>query len=135
MRLFAATGVRKSVSFSNSHFLLGSLSSLYATNLRRRWSHTSTVRQAPPPEQAWSSDVQDKPGPRGRAQGAGTAFTPQVPAPGSSVPTLSPACCQDTEEPSCIQRTSRLTKRRCFSLPLFLFSTFQFALFTFQSAF
>ena len=97
MRLFAATGVRKSVSFSNSHFLLGSLSSLYATNLKRRWSHTSTVRQAPPPEQAWSSDVQDKPGPRGRAQGAGTAFTPQVPAPGSSVPSLSPACCQDTE--------------------------------------
>ena len=43
--------------------------------------------------------MQDKPGPRGRAQGAGTAFTPQVPAPGSSVPTLSPACCQDTEKP------------------------------------
>ena len=86
MRLFAATGVRKRVSFSNSHFLLRSLSSPYATILKRRRSHTSAVRQAPPPTQAWSIDVQDKPGPRGQAQGAGTAFTPQVPAPALPCP-------------------------------------------------
>lgn len=48
VRLFTATGERKMISFSNSHFLLGSLSSYYATNLTRCQSRTSAVRQTPP---------------------------------------------------------------------------------------
>lgn len=36
------------ISFSNSHFLLGSLSSYYATNLTPCQSRTSAVRQTPP---------------------------------------------------------------------------------------
>ena len=87
MRLFAATGERKRVSFSNSHFLLGSLSSLYAANLRWCQSRTSA---------AWRSDGQDKECPPGREQGAGAAFNPQVQAPGPSVPVLSSACCQES---------------------------------------
>lgn len=48
------------ISFSNSHFPLGSLSSYYATNLKLCHSHTSAVRQTPPPSQAWKSNVPDK---------------------------------------------------------------------------
>lgn len=87
MRLFAATGERKRVSFSNSHFLLRSLSSPYAANLRRCQSHASA---------AWRSDVQDKECPPGREPGAGTASNPQAPAPGSSERALSPACWQES---------------------------------------
>lgn len=87
MRLFAATGEKKRVSFCNSQFLLGSLPSPYAANLRWCQSHTSA---------AWRSDVRDKECPPGRGQGAGATVNPQGPAPGSSVPALSPACCQES---------------------------------------
>lgn len=52
------TEKKKKISFSNSHFLLGSLS-YYATNLKLCQSHTSAVRQALPPSQVQKRNVQD----------------------------------------------------------------------------
>lgn len=48
------------ISFSNSHFIFGSLSSYYATNLKLCQSRTSAVRQTPAPLQAWKRNVRDK---------------------------------------------------------------------------
>lgn len=96
MRLFTATGEREMISFSNSHFLLGSLSSYYATNLTPCRSRTSAVRRTPPPPQARKRDVQDVCLPGGCAVG-GSAFS----CPGPTLCTrLSEAALGETKEPN-----------------------------------
>lgn len=116
MRLFTATGERKMISFSNSHFLLGSLSSYYATNLKLCQSRTSAVRQTPPPSQAQKRNVQDMHCPSGLLGGLALGSAVEVPdSRSTSVLFLVKPALRETKEPSQTQRTSRLIKLHCFS--------------------
>lgn len=72
------------ISLSNSHFLLGSLSSHFATNLKLCQSRTSGVRQTPPPSLAQERNVQDGRSPWGRAGLAGGSCR----APAAGAPAL-----------------------------------------------
>lgn len=67
------------ISFSNSHFLLGSLSSYYATNLKLCQSRTSAVRQTPPALQARKRNVQDVCCPWGLLSGLALGSAAEVP--------------------------------------------------------
>lgn len=72
------------ISLSNSHFLLGSLSSYYATNLKLCQSRTSAVRQSQPPSKAQGATC--KPVPSLRAARCGVRLQ------GTAVSVFGEAC-------------------------------------------
>lgn len=115
MRLFTAIGERKMISFSNSHFLLGSLSSYYATNLKLCQSRTSAVRQTPPPSQAQKRNVQDVHCPSRLLSGLALSSAADIPDSRSTSDFLVKSALSKTKEPSQTGKTSRLISFLVFS--------------------
>lgn len=87
------------IPFSNSHFLFGSLSSYYATNLKLCQSRTSAVRQTPPPSQVPERNVQDVCCPQGCVVCWHCVQLPGPATQGTSVLVFSKSALGETKEP------------------------------------
>lgn len=122
--LFTATVERKVTSFFNSHLLLASLSSHYATNLKLCQSRTSVVRQTPAPRRRRRETCKTGTFPSLRAaRWAALGAAAKVLLHGHPCLVFREACTRGDWEPSQMQRASRAMKLYCFPL-LFFFPAF-----------